>query len=95
MSGTASACPKLKAKTKGTGPVDAIYKAIDKLVKIPNELLEFSLNAVTEGIDAQADLMVRIKNIKNGKIYTGRSVHTDIIVASAKAYLNALNKIVF
>lgn len=85
---------KITATADGTGPVDAAYQAIDKIVKIDTELLEFSLNAVTEGIDAQAGVMVRLKSVKDNCIYTGRGAHTDIVVGSAKAYLHALNKII-
>jgi len=75
----------------GTGPVDAIYKAINRLVGVPNELIEFSVKSVTEGIDAIGEVTIRIQS--GGKIYTGRGAATDIIVASAKAYMNALNRL--
>lgn len=76
----------------GTGPVDAVYKAINRIVQVQNDLIEFSIQAVTEGIDALADVTIRIKQGNN--IYTGRGYDTDIIVASGKAYLHALNKLV-
>ncbi len=82
-----------KAKGEGTGPVDAIYKAIDQIIGDHGELMEFNVNAVTEGIDAVAEVIVKVKN-KQGRTFTGKGVHTDIVVASAKAYLQALNKIV-
>ncbi|MFC1963486.1 2-isopropylmalate synthase [Chloroflexota bacterium] len=75
----------------GTGPVDAIYKAINRLVKVPNELIEFSVTSVTEGIDAIGEVTIRIRS--GGKIFTGRGAATDIVVASAKAYMNALNRL--
>jgi len=76
----------------GTGPVDAIYKAINRLVGVPNVLLtEFSVKSVTEGIDAIGEVLVRIES--DGITYTGRGADTDIIVASAKAYMNALNRL--
>jgi len=75
----------------GTGPVDAIYKAINRLVGVPNELIEFSVKSITEGIDAIGEVTIRIQS--GGKIYTGRGAATDIIVASAKAYMNALNRL--
>jgi len=75
----------------GTGPVDAAYKAIDTLVGIPNELTEFSIKAITEGIDAQGEVTVRIQH--EGKTYVGRGADTDIVVASAKALMNALNRL--
>jgi len=75
----------------GTGPVDAVYKAINRLVGVPNELIEFSVKSVTEGIDAIGEVTIRIQS--GGKTYTGRGAATDIIVASAKAYMNALNRL--
>jgi 2-isopropylmalate synthase len=75
----------------GTGPVDAVYEAINRLVKVPNKLTEFTVKSVTEGIDAIGEVLIRIES--NGTTYTGRGADTDIIVASAKAYLNALNKL--
>ena len=74
----------------GTGPVDAVYKAINKIVGVPNTLTEFSVKSVTEGIDAIGEVLVRIES--DGITYTGRGADTDIIVASAKAYMNALNR---
>ncbi len=76
----------------GTGPVDATFKAIDKIVKVPNTLTEFSIKAITEGIDAIGEVLVRIES--EGISYTGRGADTDIIVASAKAYVNALNRLI-
>jgi 2-isopropylmalate synthase len=75
----------------GTGPVDAAYKAIDALVGVPNELTEFSIKAITEGIDAQGEVTVRIRH--EDKTYVGRGADTDIVVASAKALMNALNRL--
>jgi 2-isopropylmalate synthase len=75
----------------GTGPVDAVYKAINRLVGVPNELIEFSVESITEGIDAIGEVTIRIKS--GEKKYTGRGADTDIIVASAKAYMNALNRL--
>jgi 2-isopropylmalate synthase len=75
----------------GTGPVDAVYKAINRLVKVDNALTEFSVKSITEGIDAIGEVLVRIES--NGVSYTGRGADTDIIVSSAKAYLNALNRL--
>ena len=89
----------------GTGPVDAAYKAIDQIVGAPNTLLEFSVHAVTEGIDAQGEVSVRIqgigglpapnpqREISHPRTYGGYGADTDIIVASVKAYLSALNKL--
>ena len=81
----------LRTSSLGTGPVDAIYQAIKELVDIQNELIEFSVHSVTEGIDAQGEVTIRVKY--QNKIYTGYAADTDILVASAKAYLNAINKL--
>ena len=75
----------------GTGPVDAVYLAINRILRVSNTLKEFSIGAVTEGTDAIGDATIRIE--KGGKVYTGRGSSTDIIVAAAKAYVNALNKL--
>jgi len=75
----------------GTGPVDAVCKAINRIVGVPNSLIEFSVKSVTEGIDAIGDVLIRIES--EGITYTGRGADTDIIVASAKAYMNALNRL--
>jgi 2-isopropylmalate synthase len=75
----------------GTGPVDAVYKAIDQITKVPCRLKEFSVNSVTEGIDAVGEVVVRVES--EGITYTGRGAATDIIVASARAYMNALNRL--
>jgi len=75
----------------GTGPVDAVYRAINRIVNVPNELTEFTVKSVTEGIDAIGEVLVRIES--EGITYTGRGADTDIIVASAKAYMNALNRL--
>jgi len=75
----------------GAGPVDAVYKAINRLVGVPNVLTEFAVKSVTEGIDAIGEVLIRIES--EGVTYTGRGADTDIIVASAKAYMNALNRL--
>lgn len=75
----------------GNGPVDAVYRAINRIVRVPNELIEISLQSVTEGTDAQAGVTIRIR--AGDEIFSGHSAHTDIIVAATKAYLNALNKL--
>jgi 2-isopropylmalate synthase len=88
----------------GVGPVDAVYKAIDRIVGVENNLVEYLVQAVTESTDANGDVTVRIetpdsrgyKETAQGRprrrLFSGRGVDTDIIVASAKAYLQALNK---
>jgi len=75
----------------GTGPVDAVYKAINRIVGVPNKLTEFTVKSVTEGIDAIGEVLIRIES--DGITYTGRGADTDIVVASAKAYMNALNRL--
>lgn len=75
----------------GTGPVDAAYKAINKALGVSNKLTEFTIKSITEGIDAIGEVLIRIES--NGKTYTGRGTDTDIVVASAKAYLNSLNRL--
>jgi 2-isopropylmalate synthase len=75
----------------GTGPVDAVYKAINRIVGVPNTLTEFTVKSVTEGIDAIGEVLIRIES--DGTTYTGRGADTDVVVASAKAYMNALNRL--
>ena len=75
----------------GTGPIDAVYKVINRIVDVPNKLTEFTVKSVTEGIDAIGEVLIRIES--EGVTYTGRGADTDIIVASAKAYINALNRL--
>jgi 2-isopropylmalate synthase len=74
----------------GTGPVDASYKAIDRIVGLPIRLAEYSVHSVTGGIDALGEVSVRIDCA--GRTFHGRGADPDIIVASAKAYINAINK---
>ncbi len=75
----------------GTGPVDAAYKAIDKVLQQKVDLTEYSVTSVTRGIDALGEVTVRIKD-EAGNTYIGRGADGDIIVSSSKAYLNALNR---
>ncbi|MEN8614532.1 2-isopropylmalate synthase [Dehalogenimonas sp. THU2] len=75
----------------GTGPVDAVYKAINRLVGVPNRLTEFSITSITAGIDAIGEVLIRIES--EGVSYSGRGADTDVIVSSAKAYMNALNRL--
>jgi 2-isopropylmalate synthase len=83
----------------GTGPVDAVYRAINRVIGEPNELIEFSIQAVTEGIDAVGRVTIRIQTEEpvNGdkrQIFSGHGADTDIIAASAKAYMFALNRLI-
>ena len=77
----------------GAGPVDAAYQAIDKVVAVHGDLAEFSVKAITRGIDAIGEVTVRI-TAEDGKVYTGRGADNDIIVSSAKAYVNAINRMI-
>jgi 2-isopropylmalate synthase len=89
------------ATSYGNGPVDATFKAIDKIVNVPSELLEFSVQAMTEGVDAVGKVLVRIQGEvplgdtgrSETRAFLGRGADTDILVASAKAYLFALNRL--
>ena len=76
----------------GDGPVDATFKAIKELTGSHAPLLNFSVGAITGGTDAQGECTVRLKT-EEGREVLGQGAHPDIIVASAKAYINALNKI--
>ncbi len=77
----------------GTGPVDAAYKAVDKIINVDNDLAEFSVKSVTRGIDALGEVTVRVMS-GEGEAFTGRGTDGDIIVSSTKAYLNALNRLI-
>ena len=90
----------------GTGPVDAVYRAINEVVQVPNNLVEFLVQAITEGMDANGDVTIRIEvpdsrgytetaqGRQRRRLFSGRGLETDIIVASAKAYMQALNKLI-
>ncbi|MCA0452952.1 MAG: 2-isopropylmalate synthase [Chloroflexi bacterium] len=79
----------------GTGPVDACFRAVDLVVKSPNRLIEYSVHSVTEGIDALGEVTVRIApNGEDKRSFGGYGADDDIIVASVKAYLAALNRMV-
>ena len=74
----------------GNGPVDAVCRAIDRVIGSSSKLVDFNVQSVTEGIDSIGTVTIRIEN--SGQTYTGRGASTDIIVASAKAYLSAVNR---
>ncbi len=80
------------ASESGSGPVDAAFKAIENIVHSQTELKLYSVNNITSGTDSQGEVSVRLS--KNGKIVNGQGADTDIVIASAKAYINALNRIV-
>ena len=77
------------SESLGDGAVDAIFNAIEKLIDSGSKLEVYSVNAVTQGTDSQGEVSVRLE--KDGKIVNGQGADTDILVASAKAYLNAIN----
>ena len=79
------------AEVAGDGPVDAVFKAIERMAGSQSRLLLYSVNAITGGTDAQGEVTVRLE--RNGRIVNGLGADTDIIVASAKAYINALNRL--
>ncbi len=75
----------------GTGPVDAVYRAINRVVNVQNELIEFTVQSVTAGIDAIGEVTIRLR--QGDRVFSGHAANTDIIVASAHAYINALNRL--
>jgi 2-isopropylmalate synthase len=80
-----------RTEADGSGPVDAAFKAIESVVHSGSDLLLYSVNSITTGTDAQGEVTVRLS--REGRIVNGQGADTDIIVASAKAYINALNKL--
>jgi len=79
------------AEAQGGGPVDATFKAIEQIAQSGTELLLYSVNNITSGTDAQGEVTVRLS--RGGRVVNGQGADTDIVVASAKSYLNALNKL--
>ena len=87
----------------GTGPVDAVYKAINRIVGVPNTLVEFSIDAISEGMDAVGKTAIRIQadwpespeNRTLPRVFSGYGADTDIVVSAAKAYMHALNKLLW
>ena len=90
----------------GTGPVHAVYRAIEEVVRVPSTLLEFAVHAVTSGIDALGEVSVRVRSderapgksnpqhdVARARVFYGHGADTDIVVASARAYLAALNRL--
>ena len=82
---------ELRAESDGSGPVDATFRAIEKILVSGAELQLYSVNNITSGTDSQGEVTVRLQ--KSGRIVNGHGADTDIVVASAKAYLSALNKL--
>jgi 2-isopropylmalate synthase len=83
----------IKGSEFGDGPVDAAFKAIKNLTDTKSRFLSYSVNSITGGTDAQGEVTVRLE--ENGNIVMGQGAHEDIIMASAMAYLNALNKLAY
>jgi len=83
---------EVTAEAIGSGPVDAVFKALESVVDSGTELLLYSVNNITNGTDAQGEVTVRLE--RGGRIVNGQGADTDIVIASAKAYINALNKII-
>ncbi|MCP4129010.1 MAG: 2-isopropylmalate synthase, partial [Gammaproteobacteria bacterium] len=82
---------EIAGEATGGGPVDATFRAIESLVETGCELQLYSVNAITSGTDAQGEVTVRLE--KGGRIVNGQGADTDIVIASAKAYINACNLI--
>ncbi|MFQ5465235.1 MAG: 2-isopropylmalate synthase [Thermodesulfobacteriota bacterium] len=82
---------KLTDEGGGSGPVDAVYKTVAAMTGTKSRLLKYTVSAITGGTDAQGEVTVRLS--ENGQIALGQGSHTDIIIASAKAYVNALNRL--
>lgn len=80
-----------RAAADGGGPVDAAFKAIEGILQTHTDLLLYSVNNITSGTDSQGEVTVRVA--KGGRIFNGQGADTDIVIASAKAYVNALNKV--
>ena len=81
-----------QAEASGDGPVDACFKAIEKLTKTGVALQLYSVNAITTGTDSQGEVTVRVE--KDGQVVNGQGADTDIVIASAKSYINAINKVI-
>ncbi len=82
---------EVQAVSEGGGPIDATYKAIEKIIQSHSDLTLYSVNAITRGTDSQGEVTVRVE--KDGSIINGQGADSDIVIASAKAYLNALGKL--
>ncbi len=70
-----------------------MYRTIDKIVKVPHQLIDYTVKSVTGGTDALGEVTVKLGD--NGNVYTGRGASLDIVEASAKAYIQAINKLVY
>ena len=79
--------------SNGDGPIDSVFRAIEQCIGHHYELDDFQVQSVTEGKEALGSALVKLRN--NGKLYSGNGTSTDIVAASIRAYINALNKIIF
>mmetsp|Transcript_791 Transcript_791/g.2050 ORF Transcript_791/g.2050 Transcript_791/m.2050 type:complete len:608 (-) Transcript_791:1207-3030(-) len=86
---------EMQQPSTGTGPVDAVFQCINELVGVDDaKVLEYSVNSVTAGIDALGEVTVRLEDEDSSRVYFGRGADTDVITASAQAYLGAMNRLV-
>ena len=83
----------IRALANGDGPIDAAFLAVEQVIGHRYELDDFQIQAVTEGQEAMGSALVKLRS--NGKLYSGKGLSTDIIGASIRAYINAINKIVY
>lgn len=90
-----SADGEVQLESTGDGPIDACYKAIDAMTKVNGELMDYSIQSVSRGKDALGEVTVKVKfkGSSEGKIIKAQGTSTDILEASAKAYINAVNKL--
>ena len=80
----------LEDSSVGDGPVDAVFHAIDRIIELKNRLLSYSLNSISQGKDAMGEVLLQIES--EGISYVGKATCTDVVEASAKAYLKAINR---
>jgi len=85
---------KFKDAACGDGPVDASFKAIDRITKIKVKLVDYNVRALTKGKDAQGEARIKIRD-EEGNVFTGRSTSTDTLEASIRAYLKAVNRMAY
>ena len=76
----------------GAGPLDAAFKAVNKMLGVDARLEDFSVRAVTEGEDSIGEVVVKISSVATGETYTGSGISTDIVEASLQAYISGINK---
>ena len=84
---------ELEGISVGDGPIDAAFLAIENIIGTHYELDDFQIQAVTQGREAMGETVVKLRS--NGRVYSGHGISTDIVGASIRAYVNALNKIVY